>query len=99
MRLSRDKINILSHCVSDTLAEIDEVTFKEDRNTIRLAALKILNKWLKKEEGMDKIAREKIESQTRPIPEGSEEWDILYRKYYEEELRTITGASARSGSI
>lgn len=99
MRLSRDKINILSHCVSDTLAEIDEVTFKEDRNTIRLAALEILTKWLKKEERIDKIAREKIESQTRPIPEGSEEWDILYRKYYEEELQGLTGATARPDSV
>ena len=99
MRLSRDKINILSHCVSDTLAEIDEVTFKEDRNTIRLAALEILTKWLKKEERIDKIAREKIESQSRPIPEGSEEWDILYRKYYEEELQGLTGATARPDSV
>jgi hypothetical protein len=99
VRLSRDKINILSHCVSDTLAEIDEVTFKEDRNTIRLAALEILTKWLKKEERIDKIAREKIESQTRPIPEGSEEWDILYRKYYEEELQGLTGATARPDSV
>ena len=99
MRLSRDKINILSHCVSDTLAEIDEVTFREDRNTIRLAALEILTKWLKKEEVIDKITRKKIESQSRSIPEGSEEWDILYRKYYEEELQTLTGATASPNSI
>ncbi len=99
MRLSRDKINILSHCVSDTLAEIDEVTFKEDRNTIRLAALEILVQWLKKEEVIDNMARRKIESQTRPIPEGGEEWDILYRKYYNEELQSLTGATARPGSV
>jgi len=95
VRLSRDKINILSHRVSDALAEIHEVTFKEDRNTIRLAALEILNKWLKKEEAMDEAARKKIESQSRAIPEGSEEWDILYRKYYEEELQNLTGATTR----
>ncbi len=94
MRLSRDKINLLSHRVADTLAEIDEVTFHEDRNTIRLAALDVLNKWLKKESEMDQAARLKIESQTKTIPEGSEEWDILYRKYYEEELQNLVGASA-----
>ena len=99
MRLSRDKINVLSHCVSDTLAEIDEVTFKEDRNTIRLAALEILIKWLKKEEVIDKLARQKIESQTRPIPEGGEEWDILFRKYYDEELQALTGTAAGPDSI
>ena len=94
MRLSRDKINLLSHRVADTLAEIDEVTFQEDRNTIRLAALDVLNKWLKKESEMDQAARLKIESQTKTIPEGSEEWDILYRKYYEEELQNLVGTSA-----
>jgi hypothetical protein len=30
--------------------------------------------------------RRKIESQKRPIVEGSDEWDVLYRKYYEEEV-------------
>ena len=58
-------------------------------STIRLAVFDILNKWLKKEEAVDMEARRKIESQTRRIPEGSAEWDILYRKYYEEELRNI----------
>lgn len=97
MRLSREKINILSHRIADTLAEIDEVTFREDRNTIRLAALDALNKWMKKEAEMDAAARLKIESQSREIPEGSSEWDILYRKYYEEELQNLTGRSVTRG--
>jgi len=89
MRLSREKINLLSHIVADKLASIDEVQFIEDRNTIRLAVFDIGSKWLKTEEAVDLEARRKIESQTRKIPEGSAEWDILYRKYYEEELRNI----------
>jgi len=89
MRLSRDKVNLLSHQITETLASFDEVEFIEDRNTIRLAVIDILMKWLKKEEEVDKAARHKIESQKRPIPEGSGEWDILYRKYYEEEMRNI----------
>ena len=89
MRLSREKVNLLSHVVADKLASIDEVQFIEDRNTIRLAVFDIINKWLKKEEAVDMEARRKIESQIRKIPEGSAEWDILYRKYYEEELRNI----------
>jgi len=90
MRLSRDKVNLLSHQITDKLVSIDEVEFIEDRNTIRLAVIDILMKWLKKEEEVDKAARHKIESQKRAIPEGSGEWDILYRKYYEEEMRSIT---------
>ena len=89
MRLSRDKINLLSHHVAEKLAAIDAVEFIEDRNTIRLAVVEILTKWLKKEETIDAAARKKIESQQRKIPEGSAEWEILYRKYYEEELRAL----------
>ena len=89
MRLSREKVNRLSHLVTDKLAETNEIDFIEDRNTIRLAIVDILMKWLKKEEDIDKAARHKIEAQKRAIPEGSAEWDILYRKYYDEEMRMI----------
>lgn len=89
MRLTREKVNLLSHHVAEKLAGMDDVEFIEDRNTIRLAVVDILMKWLKKEEAVDAAARKKIESQQRKIPEGSAEWEILYRKYYEEELRTI----------
>lgn len=90
MRLTREKVNLLSHQITDKLASLDEVEFIEDRNTIRLAVVDILLKWLKKEEEVDKAARHKIESQKRAIPEGSAEWEILYRKYYDEELRNVT---------
>ena len=89
MRLTREKVNLLSHQITERLASVDEIEFIEDRNTIRLAVVEILNKWLKKEEEIDKAARHKIESQKRAIPEGSGEWDILYRKYYEEEMRSM----------
>ena len=89
MRLTREKVNLLSHQITDRLADIDAVEFIEDRNTIRLAVVDILMKWLKKEEEVDKAARVKIETQKRAIPEGSGEWEILYRKYYEEEMRNI----------
>lgn len=90
MRLSREKINVLSHQIAERLATTDEIEFIEDRNTIRLAVFDIVTKWLKKEETVDVAARKKIESQQRKIPEGSSEWEILYRKYYEEELGRIT---------
>jgi hypothetical protein len=89
MRLTRDKVNLLSHQVAEKLASMEPVEFIEDRNTIRLAVFEILTTWLKKEELIDQAARHKIESQKRGIPEGSAEWEILYRKYYEEEMRNI----------
>ena len=90
MRLSREKINALAYQVTERLATSDEIEFLEDRNTIRLAVFDIVTKWLKKEETVDIAARKKVDSQQRKIPEGSAEWEILYRKYYEEALSDIT---------
>ena len=89
MRLSRDKVNKLAHTVADTLAELDQVDFVEDRNTIRMEARRILEDLLKEEEKLDLAARQKIESQRRTIMEGTQEWDILYRKYYNEEVKKL----------
>ncbi|HMK20976.1 MAG TPA: DUF507 family protein [Terriglobales bacterium] len=89
MRLSRDKVNKLAHVVSDALAETPEVDFVEDRNTIRLEVRNILEELLNQEAKIDQSARQKIESQKRTILEGSQEWDILYRKYYNEEVKKL----------
>jgi len=75
--------------VADALAEMNEVEFLEDRNTIRLEIRKILEELLNQEEKIDHAARQKIESQKRTILEGSQEWDILYRKYYNEEVKKL----------
>jgi uncharacterized protein len=87
MRVNRDKANKVAHVVTDALASTDEVDFVEDRNTIRLEVRKILEDLLNQEERIDKSARQKIETQKRTILEGSQEWDILYRKYYNEEVK------------
>jgi hypothetical protein len=88
-RISDDKLNKLAHIIADTLAEIDEVDFMEDRNTIRQEARKALTKLLLEEVKIDQAARRKIASQVRVIPEGSQEWDILYRKYYNDEVKKL----------
>jgi hypothetical protein len=87
--LSRDKINKLAHVVSDALAEMPSVDFVEDRNTIRLETRKILEELLTQEARIDQAARQKIENQKRTILEGSQEWEILYRKYYNEEVKKL----------
>jgi hypothetical protein len=89
LRLSRDKVNKLAHVVTDVLAETPEADFVEDRNTIRLQVRKILEELLMQEARIDQSARQKIESQKRTILEGSQEWDILYRKYYNEEVKKL----------
>jgi uncharacterized protein len=89
MRISRDKLNKLAHTVADTLAEVDEVGFLEDRNTIRQEARKALESLLTEEAKIDTMARQKIANQRKIILEGSQEWEILYRKYYNEEVRKL----------
>jgi len=88
MRISRDKLNKLAHTVADTLAEINEVGFLEDRNTIRQEARKALEALLTDEARIDTAARLKIANQRKIILEGSQEWEILYRKYYNDEVRS-----------
>ncbi|HZZ16756.1 MAG TPA: DUF507 family protein [Candidatus Sulfotelmatobacter sp.] len=89
MRLSRDKVNVLARSVADALKQMDEVEFIEDPNTIRQETRKFLEELLNREEKIDQSARLKIESQKRTILEGSQEWDILYRKYYNEEVKKL----------
>jgi hypothetical protein len=89
VRVSRDKVNKVAHAVTEALAEVNELDFVEDRNTIRLEVRKIMEDLLNKEERIDQSARQKIESQKRTILEGSQEWDILYRKYYQEEVKKL----------
>ena len=87
--MNRDKANKVAHVVADALADMSDVDFLEDRNTIRLEIRKILEELLNQEERIDQAARQKIESQKRTILEGSQEWDILYRKYYNEEVKKL----------
>jgi hypothetical protein len=89
VRLSRDKVNKLAHVVSDALADTPQVDFLEDRNTIRLEARKVLEDLLNQEAKIDQSARLKIENQKRTILEGSQEWEILYRKYYNQEVKKL----------
>ena len=89
MRLSREKTVRLSHFITDVLVAGEDVEFIEDRATIRQNVVDILLGLLKEEEQMDAQVRQKIGSQKKEILEGSEEWEVLYRKYYSEEMRRM----------
>jgi hypothetical protein len=89
MKLSHEKVIQLSHRIVSALQEIDEVEIFDDPNTIRQAIVKILSDLLHEEEKIQEAVRLRITSQKRTIPEGGAEWDILYRKYYQDELRKL----------
>lgn len=75
----------LSHVAIAYLKDEPMVEFFTDPNSIRAEIFKFIEGEAKVDEAIDLAVRHKIESQKRNIPEGSEEWDILYRKYFEEE--------------
>ena len=89
MRLSREKIVRLSHQITEVLVESDDVEFVEDRDTIRQQIVQILPAILREEEKIELEVRKRITSQKKEILEGSEEWDVLHKKYYHDELRRM----------
>jgi len=89
MKLSHEKIIQLSHRIVSAIEALDEVEFYDDLNTIRQEAVKILTDLLHVEEKIDQLVRQRIATHQRIIPEGGGEWDILYRKYYQDELRKL----------
>ena len=85
MKLSREKILRLSHLILDHLNKDEEIEYYADPQEIRQEIVKMISDEMKTDEAIDALVRRKIESQKRTIQEGSDEWDVLYRKYYEEE--------------
>jgi hypothetical protein len=86
MGLSRSKINHLSQVIVKGLENVPGVMFYEPDNDIRLEVVRSLTQALKLEDEIDAFVRRKLNSYSRPLPEGSREWDILYDKFYDEEI-------------
>ena len=89
MKLSRDKINDLSHKIVAALRKSRDFRLKRDPNDVRLEMVKVITELLQTEERVDKAARTKIRTQKREITEGTEEWDLLHKRYYAEELKKL----------
>src|SRR6516225_1452629 len=89
MKLSRDKVNDISHKIVTALRKSREFRLKRDPNDVRLELVKVMTELLQAEEKVDRAARVKIRTQKREIPEGTEEWDLLHKRYYAEELKKL----------
>jgi hypothetical protein len=86
LKLSREKVLLLSHLILGYLDHDDGVEYFDEPQEIRQTIVKIIMDEMKSDEAIDALVRRKLESQKRGIVEGSDEWDVLYRKYYEEEV-------------
>ncbi|HEX4228611.1 MAG TPA: DUF507 family protein [Bryobacteraceae bacterium] len=89
MKLSRDKINDLSHKIVSALRKSREFRVRKDPNEIRLALVREITDILQMEDRVDKAARQKIRTQKRDIAEGGEEYELLHKRYYAEELKKL----------
>jgi hypothetical protein len=90
MKLSRDKVTDISHKLVEMLRKSRDLRLKnKDTNSVRLEIVRVMTELLTAEEKVDRSARQKIRSQKREIPEGTEEWDLLHRRYYSEELKKL----------
>jgi hypothetical protein len=89
MKLSRDKVTDISHKIVNALRKARDLRVKKDPNEVRLEIVRSMTELLVAEDKVDRVARQKIRSQKRDIPEGTEEWDLLHRRYYSEELKKL----------
>ena len=89
MKLSRDKITDISHKLVVAMRKSRALRLKKEPNEIRLDVVRSMSTLLAAEEKVDRASRDKIRSQKKVVPEGSEEWDLLHKRYYAEELKKL----------
>lgn len=84
MIISDERQTHLAHIATDGVYNDDLVDFSDDDQALR-AAKRAIAEFVKEDQQYDQRAREKVASLKRGVVEGSPEWDVLYKKYYEEE--------------
>ena len=84
-RLSEGRISHLSHLILDALKKDDLINFLNESKVLR-ETKEVLSEVFNLEDRLDQHVRQKIQSLSRPVTPGSREWEVLYRKYLEEEL-------------
>ena len=84
MIISEDRQSHLAHILTDAIWEDDLVDYKDEDQALRLAK-KAIAEFVKEDTDIDQRARDKVATLKRGVIEGSPEWDIMYKKYYEEE--------------
>lgn len=87
MKLSREKILRLSHMILDYIEDDEALDYFVEPQRLRQEIVRIIESEMRTDEAIDGLVRHKLESQKRQIVEGSDEWEVLYRKYYEEEVQ------------
>ncbi len=85
--LTDDKASHLSHVILKAVKQSSLVTVKSDDGRMLKDIKRVLATELAQEAEVDRKVRAKLASYSRGIIEGSSEWDVLYRKTFEEESK------------
>jgi hypothetical protein len=85
--LSDDKVSHLSHVILGAVKKSSSIRMKSEEGKVLREIKRVLAVELAQEDEIDQKVRDKLASYSRGIVEGSPEWDVLYRKTFEEELR------------
>jgi hypothetical protein len=85
-RLSESRISHLAHLILDGLKKDNLASFTNEGRALA-ETKQAVGEFFQRDDHVDSMIRQKILSLSRHVPPGSREWDILYRKYLEEELR------------
>lgn len=86
MKLSREKVNSITNCIMDEFNKRDEVDYTIEPTEVRLKIFQIISEVLSIYDEIENIVRRKLNSLSKKSVEGSNEWEIMYNKYYEEEM-------------
>lgn len=89
LKLSKNRVNYLTKLIVDYIQKSEDIDYLDDLGNIRFKIYHIILDELKLFEDIETAAQEKIVSQKKNIPEGSREWEILFRKYSNEELAKL----------
>jgi hypothetical protein len=89
LKLSKNRVNYLTKLIVDYLQKNEDIDYSGDIGNIRFKVYHLILDELKLFEDIETAAQEKIVSQKKNIPEGSREWEILFRKYSTEELAKL----------
>ena len=85
-RLSNDKINHLSHLILQGILKDNSADLLEEDTKVLREIKRIINSEMVVEAEVDAIVRKKLQSYSRKITEGSQEWEVLYQKFFIEEM-------------
>jgi len=82
-----ERYNDISHKILNELWEEDLIDYSVSENQVRGVIFKAIEDYMKSFEQIEDVVLEKISHYKRKLIPGTEEYDLIFERLYEEELR------------